>query len=53
MSISGRRRVCVLDYGVGNQTSIMASLQRMGYQVVLSKKYSELKNEEIIFLPGV
>lgn len=53
MSFSIRRRVCVLDYGVGNQTSIMASLERMGYQVVLSKKYSELKNEEIIFLPGV
>ncbi len=53
MNISFRRRVCVLDYGVGNQTSLMASLERMGYQVVLSKKYSDLKNEEIIFLPGV
>lgn len=48
-----RKKVCILDYGVGNITSLKSSLERMGYLVTISNKEKELEVEEIIFLPGV
>lgn len=48
-----RKKVCILDYGVGNITSLKSSLERMGYLVSVCNKRKELELEEVIFLPGV
>ena len=48
-----RKKVCILDYGVGNITSLKNSLERMGYLVSVSDKAKDLEIEEVIFLPGV
>lgn len=48
-----RKKVCILDYGVGNITSLKNSLERMGYFVSVSDKAKDLEIEEVIFLPGV
>lgn len=48
-----RKKVSILDYGVGNIMSLKNSLERMGYHVSVEKSKTGLKNKKVIFLPGV
>lgn len=43
----------VIDYGMGNQGSLVNSLRSMGYRVSVARKPSQLKGKDLIMLPGV
>lgn len=53
MSISLRKKISILDYGVGNISSLKGSLERMGYKVITINNRKDLANQKVIFLPGV
>lgn len=46
-------RVAVVDYGVGNVTSIMNALDYCGYASVLTQDVATIENSDKIILPGV
>jgi imidazole glycerol-phosphate synthase subunit HisH len=46
-------RACILDYGSGNQVSVMNSLVHLGFDVVVSNSEHELTEATHIVLPGV
>jgi glutamine amidotransferase len=49
-----KKKISILDYGLGNQSSIKASLQRLGYpNVIITKNKKILENSELLILPGV
>ncbi len=43
----------IIDYGMGNQQSLLNSLKYLGANVSLSKNVKELDNLDLIALPGV
>ena len=43
----------ILDYGVGNITSLKRALERIGCSVIVSYSESELLTAHVLFLPGV
>ncbi len=43
----------ILDYGVGNLTSVWNSLHGIGYRCHISNKPEQLINTDILLLPGV
>ena len=43
----------ILDYGVGNITSLKRALERIGCSVTIGNSESELLTAEVLFLPGV
>ena len=46
-------KIGVLDYGIGNLSSIKNTLSIIGFRSILSSNYSELKKSDLILLPGV
>ena len=49
-----KKKISILDYGVGNQSSIKASLLRLGCaNVIITKNKKILENSELLILPGV
>lgn len=46
------KKICILDYGLGNIKSLYNSLKKIGYS---PKFYSDIdfNNFDIIFIPGV
>ena len=49
-----KKKISILDYGLGNQSSIKASLLRLGYpNVIITKSKKILENSELLILPGV
>ena len=48
-----RVRVCVIDYGMGNITSIENSLKFLAIKYDVISNYNDLKNYSHIILPGV
>ncbi|MBT9547227.1 MAG: imidazole glycerol phosphate synthase subunit HisH [Candidatus Sericytochromatia bacterium] len=45
--------VGVIDYGMGNQASVIHALRGLGFRVRMSANISELEQTEILILPGV
>ena len=48
-----RRTVVVVDYGVGNHSSILRSLQTLGYRCRVTHEKESLASADLILLPGV
>ena len=46
-------RIGVVDYGMGNQQSLINALEHLGAMAVLSSEPDELKGCELLALPGV
>ena len=47
------RQIAVVDYGMGNQQSLINALNLLGHKVVLTDSNNILKDSEIAILPGV
>lgn len=47
------RTVTIIDYGAGNILSIVNAINFLGYVAKISSKPDEIKNSEIVILPGV
>jgi glutamine amidotransferase len=48
-----RKKIGILDYGVGNIASLKGALERLNYNVVIGKNESSFSKVDVIFLPGV
>ncbi len=48
-----KRKIGVIDYGMGNQQSLINALNSLGAIVNLSNNFSELDDCELLALPGV
>jgi glutamine amidotransferase len=46
------KKICILDYGLGNIKSLYNSLNKIGYKPTFASE-SKKKNYDIIFIPGV
>ena len=45
--------VGIVDYGVGNHTSIIHSLKKLGCRIVVSSNVDKLNSNDLLILPGV
>ena len=50
---SARLGVAIVDYGVGNQTSVMRCVRRMGFRSWISNEPDQLDLADVLLLPGV
>ena len=48
-----KKKIVILDYKVGNFTSLKNSIEQLGYNVVISNNKIILKNSDYLILPGV
>ena len=48
-----RRDVAIVDYGVGNFSSVMNTIRRLGYRCRISNDRSALSASDVLILPGV
>ncbi len=48
-----RRTIGIVDYGVGNHTSVARALQRLGYRCRISREAEVLDATDLLMLPGV
>lgn len=48
-----KKKIVILDYKVGNFTSLKNSIEQLGYNVVISNNKIILKNSDFLILPGV
>ena len=46
-------KIGVVDYGIGNLSSIKNTLSQLGFRAILSSDHTELKKSDLILLPGV
>ncbi len=46
-------KVCVLDYGSGNVASVYNLINRLGYDINVSNKPTDIKKSSHLILPGV
>lgn len=47
------RQIAVVEYGMGNQQSLINALNLLGHEVVITDSNNILKDSEIVILPGV
>ncbi len=47
------RKICIVDYGVGNLKSVSKAFQKVGAEVIVAQLRSEIKKYDVIVLPGV
>lgn len=47
------KKVTIIDYGVGNLASLSSCLEKLNCLVNISKNIKDLKNSDLIILPGV
>jgi glutamine amidotransferase len=45
--------ICVLDYGSGNQKSLVNIIKSLGYKVILTDSKKEIQKSSHVILPGV
>jgi glutamine amidotransferase len=48
-----RRTIGIVDYGVGNHTSVWRALHRLGYRCRVSREMAVLSETDLLLLPGV
>ncbi|QRE62509.1 imidazole glycerol phosphate synthase subunit HisH [Flavobacterium psychrophilum] len=46
-------KIVIINYGAGNIQSIQFSLQRLGYEGILSKNIAEIQGADKVIFPGV
>lgn len=47
------KKICVIDYGVGNLLSVARALSQIGYEPTLSSDAKEIAEADYVILPGV
>jgi imidazole glycerol-phosphate synthase subunit HisH len=47
------KKVTIVDYGVGNLSSLSGTLEKLNCSVSVTKNAKDLKNSDLIILPGV
>lgn len=47
------RTVAVIDYGVGNLSSVCRTLNKLGYRTRVSREFDVLDRADLLLLPGV
>jgi imidazole glycerol-phosphate synthase subunit HisH len=47
------KKALILDYKIGNVTSVGTFLRENGYRVILSCETTEIRNADLLILPGV
>lgn len=45
--------ICIINYQLGNICSLVKAFNKMGGEIVISNKYSDIKKAEKLVLPGV
>lgn len=45
--------ICIIDYKLGNICSVIKAFKKMGCDVIVSNKLSDIRNAEKLVLPGV
>ena len=45
--------IAIIDYKAGNLTSVQRALQSLGYESIITRNFSEVKEAERIIFPGV
>lgn len=48
-----RKQIVVIDYGIGNVTSVANAVKVLGYDVRISRDEQRLKKADFLILPGV
>ena len=48
-----KKKICILDYGSGNQKSVYNMIDHIGYESKISDDFEIIKNSDYIILPGV
>ncbi len=48
-----RRTVAIVDYGVGNHTSVLRCVRKLGFRAVISQSAAQLDQADVLLLPGV
>lgn len=49
----GRLTVGVVDYGVGNHTSVLRCVRQLGFRARISSMHDQLDQSDVLLLPGV
>ena len=47
------KSVCIVDYGLGNLSSLYFMIKKLKYKVIISKNKIDIKNSNFVILPGV
>ncbi len=50
---SFKTNIAVVDYGMGNQQSLINALNLLGHEVILTNKKDTIKDIDLVILPGV
>ena len=50
---SGRLTVGIVDYGVGNHTSVLRCVRQLGFRARISPRPDQLDQVDVLLLPGV
>lgn len=50
---SARRTVAIVDYGVGNHTSVLRCVRQLGFRARVSHSAEQLDQADVLLLPGV
>lgn len=45
--------IAIVKYGMGNVTSVQKAIKKLGYQSIITDNHNELRNSDLIILPGV
>jgi len=45
--------IAIVKYGMGNVFSVQKALKKLGYQSIITDDHDDLRNSDIILLPGV
>lgn len=51
--MKSKRIIGIIDYGVGNHSSVVHALRPMGYRCCVSRDQEELAETDLLLLPGV
>jgi glutamine amidotransferase len=46
-------KIVIVDYHVGNTNSVYNAVKRLGYNVIISNKKSEIEESDALIMPGV
>ena len=47
------KKICIIDYGIGNLLSIERAIEKLGYQAIVTHDKNIILNSSHIILPGV
>ena len=48
-----KNSVAIIDYGVGNHSSVLRTLRNLGYRAKISRDKNEIDKADVLVLPGV